>query len=109
MSEETEVSKFVERYTWTAKSGAWRELPELLVKASEQFPVPHGRRLYICTFGGSNWAIALEIEWESWDEYARVREEWHAKPEWGAFVEKMNELTVAGHTSRELWDLKLAE
>ena len=98
---------FVVRWTWTPKVGCVDAFLALLNEGRETFPRPHGVRIYVCTIGASYEAVAMEVEWESWDEHARAWGETSSMPEWKPFQEKLLGLLESkSSVSNEVWGLE---
>jgi hypothetical protein len=89
----------VNRYTITVKQGRMGEAVELLKEMRKQggFNV----RLYQSHLGIRD-QIAYEFEFEDYAAYDKFFTEWYALPDTPAFLEKWNDMTIAGGTN-ELW------
>jgi uncharacterized protein YpbB len=99
INQKGEKIMIVNRYKVTVKQGRMQELVELLKKMREQGG--YSGRLYQSHLGTRD-QIAYEYEFEDYAAYDKFWTEWYALPDTPAFLEKWNDMTIAGGTN-ELW------
>ncbi|MFC2077613.1 NIPSNAP family protein [Candidatus Bipolaricaulota bacterium] len=93
----------INRRTFNVKRGHTDEVVALLkAEAERSIRYTHAFRIYTPETGSSE-IVAVELEYESLEEYGRLWAEWSATPEAGEFSgEKWYNLTEGGYTN-ELW------
>ena len=91
----------VQRLTWLAKRGHVMEAVKLAVAERERTGSTH--RIYESYFGPHN-TIAVEFEFEDFEELETFWSEWSATSESAAFMEKWRDLLEPGGTD-EIWTL----
>jgi hypothetical protein len=93
----------VNRRTFLVKKSRMDEAVVLLVAYGEAVAFPHRRRIYASQIGPFD-TVAIELEFESLEEFERLVAEASAQPEWADFAKNLDELTVPGG-SNEIWTL----
>ncbi len=92
----------INRRTFNVKRGHTDEVVALLKAAVEQSGNTRAFRIYTPETGSFE-IVAVELEYESLEEYGRLWAEWSATPEAAVFLgEKWYDLTEGGYTN-EIW------
>ena len=93
----------VNRLMYPVKLGCMEELVELTKAERERAKHPNASRIYTSHLGTHD-VLAIEIEFENFEEYERYWTEWNASPEAAVFMEKFIRLTERGYIN-EIWRL----
>ena len=96
---------FVERQIITSKKGKYRELQDLLIQWSSEFPFPRATaERYYFTYAGQGFhAISIEREFSSLADLQLAWEEWEAAgDEMAAFLTAFEDL-VDEQAGPEIW------
>jgi hypothetical protein len=91
----------VQRLTWQVKIGQRAAAAELARAERERVGGTH--RIYRGYLGSFD-TVAMEFEFEGFDEMETFWSEWFATPESAAFLEKWHDLLEA-RTTNEVWTL----
>ena len=94
----------VQRVSYYPKLGCMGKLVRLTRAEMQRFPAPHAGRLYGIDLGCSA-PVAMELEFENYDEREKFWAAWFADPGSGAYIEKAKEL-VGRMWAAEMWALK---
>lgn len=90
----------IERSVSLAKPGCVNELEQLAMTVCARF-VPHPCRVYR-THTDVGDILISEIEFESWEQREKLRNEWPASPKLKELMKKVAGLVAAGPTSELL-------
>ena len=94
----------VERMFHYPKPGRRSDLVKLLKADKQQFPPPHGSRVYSHNTGCSA-PVSQDFEFESHEERGKFWADWWVDPGTSAFLEKYNKISNRYYTN-ELWTLE---